>query len=207
MADTDRLFSWRQGNVLTDEAAETLGLRHSENADNTFVVVVSHDCDLTAVADKEPESEIIVGRRIDKLGGDSYGKTARRLHIEYQTEVGPVVLELRATGKQSISKPKLFATGPRQDMWLDGQGIGILQRWLAARYHRAAFPEAFENRLRAANIPGKRPFLKKIEDILADGGDHIRALLFDLDEGKNIERETPDDLYQLGINVLYDSLR
>jgi len=206
MADTDRLFSWRQGNVLTDEAAETLGLRHSENADNTFVVVVSHDCDLTAVADKEPESEIIVGRCIDKLGGDSYGKTARRLHIEYQTKAGPVVLELRATGKQSISKPKLFATGPRQDMWLDGQGIGILQRWLAARYHRAAFPEAFENRLRAANIPGKHPFLKKIEDILADGGDHIRALLFDLDEGKNIERETPDDLYQLGINVLYDSL-
>ena len=31
--------------VLTDEAAKTLGLQHSENADNTFVVVVSHDCD------------------------------------------------------------------------------------------------------------------------------------------------------------------
>lgn len=207
MADTDRLFSWRQGDVLTDEAAKTLGLQHSENADITFVVVVSHDCDLTAVADKEPESEIIVGRRIDKLGRDSYAKTARRLHIEYQTKTGPVALELMATGKQSISKTALFATEPREDMWLDGQGIGILQRWLAARYHRAAFPEAFENRLRAANIPGKHSFLKKIEDILADGGNHIRALLFDLDEGKDIERETPDDLYQLGINVLYDSLR
>ena len=45
MADTDRLFSWRQGDVLTDEAAKTLGLQHSENADNTFVVVVSRDCD------------------------------------------------------------------------------------------------------------------------------------------------------------------
>ena len=31
--------------VLTDEAAKTLGLQHSENADNTFVVVVSRDCD------------------------------------------------------------------------------------------------------------------------------------------------------------------
>lgn len=205
MAETDRQFSWRQGDVLTDEAAKTLGLQHSEDADSTFAVIVSHDCDLTAVADKEPESELIVGRRIEKLGKDSFAKTARRLHIEYQTKKGPVVLELMATGKQSISKPDLFATEPRKDMWLDGQGISILQRWLAARYHRAAFAEAFENRLRAAKIPGKHSFLKRLEDILDDGGNHIRALLFDLDENKNIERKTSDDLYQLGINVLYDS--
>lgn len=207
MADTDRKFSWRQGEVLTDETAKALNLQHPENTDGTFVVVVSHDCDLAAVADKEPESEIIVGQRIDKLGGDSYGKTARRLHIEYQTKAGPVAVELMASSKQPISKPILFATDPRRDMWLDGQGIGILQRWLACRYHRAAFPEAFEDRLRAANIPGKRTFLKKIESILTDGGDHIRALLFDLDEGKDVERKTPEDLYQLGIIVLYDSLR
>ena len=207
MADSDRQFSWRQGDVLTDEAAKAFGLRDSENADGTVVVVISHDCDLTAVAEKEPESEVIVGRRIRELGADSYGKTARRLHIEYQTTEGPVALELMATAKQSISKPALFATDPRQDMWLDGRGIGILQRWLAARYHRAAFPEAFQDRLRAAVIPGKRAFLKKIESILADGGDHIRAVLFDLDEGQDIERQAPDDVYHLGIVVLYDSLR
>ncbi|MDO3530880.1 hypothetical protein Q3O93_02980 [Ralstonia pseudosolanacearum] len=206
MTDSDRQFSWRQGDVLTDDAAKALGLQHPENPDQTLVVVVSHDCDLAAVADKEPESEVIVGRRIDKMGGDSYGKTARRLHIEYQAETGPVVLELMATAKRPISKPELFATDPRQDMGLDGQGIAILQRWLAARYHRAAFPEAFEDRLRGAKIPGKRTFLRKIEEILADGGEHIRALLFDLDEGKDVERKVSDDLYQLGINVLYNSL-
>ena len=207
MADTDRKFSWRQGDVLTEEAAIALHLRHSENADGNFVVVISHDCDLTAIADKEPMSEVIVGRRIDKLGADSYGKTARRLHIEYQTEAEPTVVELMATAKRSISKVELFSTNPRKDMWLDGPGVGILQRWLASRYHRAAFPEAFEDRLRTAKIPGNRPFVKKIEDILAHGGDHIRALLFDLDEGNDIEREAPDDTYQLGIVVLYDSHR
>ena len=45
MTATNRLFSWRQGDVPTGEAAKTLGLQQSENADNTFVVVVSHDCD------------------------------------------------------------------------------------------------------------------------------------------------------------------
>ncbi len=207
MADSDRQFSWRQGDLLTDEAAVALGLQHPENPDQTLVVVVSHDCDLAAVLDKEPKSEVIVVRRIDKLGRDSYGKTARRLHLEYQAGTGPIVVELMATAKLPISKPELFTTNPRQDMRLDGQGIAILQRWLASRYHRAAFPEAFEKRLRRAKIAGKLTFLERIEQILADAGKHIRALLFDLDEGEDVERITPDDLYQLGINVLYNSLQ
>ena len=207
MTDTHRKVSWRQGDVLTDETAKALNLQHSENPNGTLVVVISHDCDLAAAVEKEPVSEVIVGQRIKELGADSYGKTARRLHIEYQTDAGPIALELMATAKRQTSKAELFATDPRQDVWLDGRGIGILQRWLALRYHRAAFPEAFENRLRAANIAGKRTFLKKIESILSDEGNHIRALLFDLDEGKSVERETPEDLYQLGIVVLYDSLR
>ncbi len=43
--------------------------------------------------------------------------------------------------------------------------------------------------------------------ILEAGGDHIRGLLFDLDEGEDVERVTPADTYQLGIVVLYNSLR
>jgi len=205
MADSGRQFTWRQGDVLSGEAALALGYCTQEHADSTFAVVVSHDCDLTAEAEKEPKIELIVGRRIEKLGSDSYGKTARRLHIEYQTQQGPVFVELLATLKQFLPKEKLFEFAPRNDMDLNGQGIGILQRWLAARYYRAAFPEAFEDRLRAAVIPGKLTFLKKIESILDEGGDHIRGLLFDLDAGKDIERTTADDLYHLGINVLYDS--
>lgn len=207
MADSGRQFSWRQGDLLTGEAAVALGYCTQEDAGATFVVVISHDCDLTAEIEKEPLAELIVGRHIDKLGGDSYGKTARRLHIEYQTPDGPVFLELMATAKQQIEKQKLFQLSPRNDIELGGRGIGILQRWLAARYHRAAFPEAFEDRLRAAVIPGKRTFLKKIELILSAAGEHIRGLLFDLDEGKNIERKAPDDVYQLGIDVLYDSAK
>ncbi len=207
MADNDRQFSWRQGNVVTLEAAKALDLLTRECDDQQFAVVASHDCDLSASQDKEPSVEVVIGTRIDKLGGDSFGKTARRLHIEYQSEAGPVAIELLATSKRPVAKAALFSTQPRQDIWLNGQGIGILQRWLASRYHRAAFPEAFEDRLRSANLPGRRTFLKRIESILADGNDHIRALLFDLDEGEDVERYGPDDVYQLGIVVLYDSLR
>ena len=68
MADTDRKFSWRQGDALTDEAAKALNLQYPENPGATVVVVISHDCDLTAVAEKEPESEIIVGKMATTLG-------------------------------------------------------------------------------------------------------------------------------------------
>jgi hypothetical protein len=78
MTDTNRRFSWRQGDALTDEAASALNLQFLDNSGSTVAVVISHNCDLAAAADKEPKSEIIVGTRIDKLGGDSFGKTARR---------------------------------------------------------------------------------------------------------------------------------
>ncbi len=32
-------------------------------------------------------------------------------------------------------------------------------------------------------------------------------MLSDIDKGEDVERKTPDDLYRLGIVVLYDSLR
>lgn len=95
----------------------------------------------------------------------------------------------------------------RGNQQLDKQGYNILQKWLAARYRRAAFPEAFEARLRSPQMSGKETFLDRIEGILEAGGDHIRGLLFDLDEGEDVERVAPADTYQLGIVVLYNSWR
>jgi hypothetical protein len=141
------------------------------------------------------------------MGGDSFGKTARRLNIEYQSDKGPVYLELVASNKKQINKSDLFACKPRTDIQLNVKDLRILQLWLAARYSRAAFPEVFESRLRAAKTPGKSNLLEKIEKILNVGSDHIRALLFDIDKGENIERKTQNDLYCLGIVVLYASLR
>lgn len=207
MTDTNRQLSWRQGDVLTDEAASALGLIQNEGADGTFCVVISHDCDLAAVSDKEPVVELIVACRIENPGADTFGKTARRLHIEYQTSQAPIYLELLATSKKFLSKENLYKFPPRDEMWLARREIVILQRWLAARYYRAAFPESFENHLRSAVIPGKHTFLKRIERLLAEGGQHIRGLLFDLDEGNDVERTDANDLYQLGITVLYDSTK
>lgn len=208
MVDTARNLSWRQGDILSDEAVAICGLQSADgSSEPVYAVVVSHDCDLAASESKEPNAEVIMGKRVRKLGRDSFAKTARRLQIEYQSADGLVVLELSATEKIPVPKASLSTCAPRRDIALDKQGHNILQKWLAARYRRAAFPEAFETRLRSPQLSGKETFLDRIEGILEAGGDHIRGLLFDLDEGADVERVAPADTYQLGIVVLYNSLR
>jgi hypothetical protein len=202
----ERQLTWRQGNILSTDAINFFSIHLPEAEQESYVVIVSHDCDLSATVDKEPYAEFLIGQKIPKLGSDSYGKNARRLHIQYQTESEPLTLALSAVSKGLINKADLYKFEPRKDLRLDGYGIQILQQWLASRYKRAAFPEAFEERLRSVSIPGKDSFLKKIEVLLSEGGEHIRALLFDLDSGNDVERQESTDLYQLGVYVLYNSL-
>lgn len=194
--------SWRQGDTVS--ASDLGDLVQRQDLDETIVgVVVSHDCDLAAGEDKEPHIELIPARPIERLGQDSYAKTARRLHIRYETDAGAICFELRAAEKLSIPKAKLLALRPASDVWLLSEGRRILQRWLAARYDRAAFPESFESRLRQTSKNNKKTVADLIGSALDDAGEHVRALLFDLDSGEEHERVENIDVYRLGVVVLY----
>jgi hypothetical protein len=157
MAEWSRETPWRQGCVLTDETVDRFALRDVRVPEATFVVVVSHDCDLAASLDKESEIELIVGRKIDKADGNfTHAKTAR-------TE------------------------------------RSILQRWLAARYRRAAFPDAFVKRLDESGASAR------LTKILKPAGKHIHAIFFDVDDGNEVQRNEPNDTYALTIVILYTS--
>lgn len=139
---------WRQGLVLQHQAASALGLTSAEDPDSTVVVVISHDCDIANPAEREPVVEVIVGKRIASLGADSNAKTARRLHVEFQTDEGVVPVELVAVDKVAVEKRRLLSTTPRAGWALTPEGLVTLQLWLAARYRRAAFADEFERRLK-----------------------------------------------------------
>jgi hypothetical protein len=198
-----RQIVWSQGQILPPEAALAVQMIEAEEAATHFPIVISHDCDLAAAQEKEPHVEILIGRPIAKLGAASNAKIARRLELLLQSQSGPQVVELLAPEKRTLPKAKLCEYGPRQDLWLAPQDRLILQRWLAARYRRAAFPEAFETRLRTKI--DRRTLVEHIEAILNEGGEWIRCLLFELDDGDLRERQRPQDVYQLGITVLYAS--
>lgn len=192
---SSRETPWRQGMVLPGQAALALGLV-GENAADCVVVVVSHDCDL-ANLEKEPQVEVIVGTRIAALGADANAKTPRRLHIAFQTGSGMVPVELVAAHKQSISNHELRKHSPCADWTLQPEDLQILQAWLAARYRRSAFPEQFEERLRIVS--------KKVVKALAPAGKHVIAIFFDVDDGQEVVRSSPDDPYGLRIILLYSS--
>ena len=200
MAEWSRETPWRQGHVLTDDTVDKFGLRDAQDHEKTVVVVVSHDCDLAASPEKEPDIELIVGRQIEKADGNfTHAKTPRVLHVEFATPEGAKLVELGATKKTRVVKNDFADQEPRREFQLGPAGQSILQRWLGARYRRAAFPDAFEKRL---NESGASARLSKI---LKPAGKHICAIFFDVDSGEEVQRNQPEDTYGLAVVLLYPS--
>jgi hypothetical protein len=199
MSEWRRETPWRQGHVLTDETVDKFGLRDAQ-APEALVVVISHDCDLAGSPDKEPQVELIVGRQIEKANGSfTHAKNARLLHIEFTTPEGGRFVELAATKKVLVAKSDFADHEPRPEFQLDPAGQSILQRWLAARYQRAAFPDEFDKRL---NESGAGARLAKI---LKPAGKHIRAIFFDVDDGYEVQHDGSTDTYELRIILLHTS--
>lgn len=192
---------WRQGLVLQHQVALELNLISKDESEQTIAIVISHDCDIANSQIREPMVELVIGRPIDKLGTDSHGKTARRLHIEFQTESELRAFELIATEKTECAKELVLATSPRTDLSLSRGNIVTLQRWLAARYHRAAFATEFERRLKLkpAHVD------KKIAKAVAEPSEHILAVFFNVDDSTEKHQTDLNDTYQLDIILLYDS--
>jgi hypothetical protein len=194
---------WRQGQVLSNDTALALGLISPDGPGRTVVVMVSHDCDITRAVEREPDVEFIVGRRIAALGADTNAKTARRLHIAFHTDKGDVPVELIATDKVRLPKQRVLDTAPRGTWSLEPEDLVTLQQWLASRYRRAAFADEFERRLKEK--PARLD--RKIVAALKGAGPHVLAVFFDVDEGHEVARSGPDDVYQLSIALLYDSTK
>jgi len=139
---------WRQGHVLPDDGAKALGLL-SDVADTEVAIVVSNDCDLAQDPSVEPSVEVIIGRRIGAADGNfSYAKNARRLHLTFSGGSQRLIAELIARFKISIKKEQLVEYEPVKTTKLTVVEHTILQRWLASRYRRAAFPDEFDKRQR-----------------------------------------------------------
>lgn len=203
---TSRYSSWSQGNILSRDATEALGLAYTKEENELFWIVISHDCDLANSA-KETTVELIPAIKISKPDSSSgYGKNPRLLHIEYKISATESIwLALDARSKHTVNKSQLFNCQPNIDIKLNGDGYTILQHWLSSRYYRAAFPENFVSLITGAIFTSRKDTLpNRIERSLNESGNSVRAILFDLDKGELIERSS-DDIYELGIYVLYDS--
>lgn len=191
---------WRQGHVLTTEAAQALGLAHPETPDSTCVVVISHDCDLASDALQiEPDVEVIVGRHLPKGDGNYFwAKAPRTLHVDALKNDAAAVVELVATDKCLIPKQALAAFIPDAAYSFPGKSLSALRSWLGVRYNRAAFPDPFVIRLSQFKVD------KRLAKIIEPVGNLLSAVYFDVDGGKEIDHSDGSP-YELKIVLAYPS--
>jgi len=193
---------WRQGSVLVDKEAFALGLVESRKSDKR-IVVISHDCDLPH--DAELKVEVIAGTVIHKVDPMyARARNPRCLHLIFSRLTGEEVsIQLCHSDRKDVPKEK-FAKSRclDRDLILDPDEKRGLKQWLAARYGRPAFPNAFEKRLRKQIK--KKSVENHIAQILEPVSTHLVGLFFDL--GGERARELPEnEPYFLSVSVVYDA--
>ncbi len=196
---------WRQGHLLTRESATALCLVAIGDRGRR-VIVVTHDCDLAHGGDQEQFVEVIVGALVRNPDGNlSYAKNPRRLHLKFTGSGGAsVILELRHVERTKIHREKFDQYAVRDgSVTLSGEDKRTLKQWLAARYGRPAFPNAFETRLR--KCANRLTVEQRIAKILEPEAEYLVGLFFDLAEQR---REDLGDgrPYTLSISVVYDAI-
>ena len=198
--DTD----WRQGDLLTQDTAIKLTALNGAVGETHRIVVITHDCDLPN--DGEPLVEVIVTDVVAAANPQfSYAKNPRKLHPGYEIAGGQsVVVELRHAERRIVSKAE-FAKHAAKDgsASLPVDAKRALKQWLAARYGRPAFPNAFEDRLRKS-VSKKNTVERQIGKILEPEAKHLVGLFFDLGEQRSAEVPAGEP-YALSIAVVYDA--
>ena len=194
---------WRQGSLIAQADAIAAGLFDEASADLKRALVITHDCDLPN--DRELEVEVMVGDVVDKLNKQfARARNVRRLHLAFDTSSGTQqFLDLQITARQSICKSLIAAAKPDSSWILSDEEKRALKQWLAARYGRPAFPNAFETHLRK-NVGKKETVEDRLGKALEKVSAHLVGVFFDLGENRAAEL-TDGTPYDLRITVVYDA--
>ena len=149
--DADRIESanWRQGCLLPGTMVESL-VSYGELPqidERGCWVLLTQDCDLVHHdLASEPMAEVVFGKEVDKPNkGYTWSKNARELHLHDELLERSLAFQTRY--RRTISRYQLceFTTVDR----LAVANIALLTRWVSRKYFRAAFPDAFNKRVRS----------------------------------------------------------
>jgi hypothetical protein len=198
-----RETDWRQGNILLDSYAHSLGVVAQLNT-NERVIVVTHDCDLPN--QNELFVEAIKGTVVEKEEPHLVGaRHPRQLHLRLTCSDGNIVcLELSHQNLIKLPKERLVETGELdRTLTLSQEEKRTLKQWLAARYGRPAFPNSFENRIKIEH--GRRKVESQIGRIVSEESKYLVGIFFDLGEDRDNELPS-EEPYFLSVSIVYDAI-
>lgn len=199
----ERGTSWRQGHVLKHDDAVSLELLKPDET-NHKVVVITHDCDLQSNSEKNVE--LMFGPLKKGSGKMMRAKHPRIIDLCFENPESSKknAVELRHERKVILPKEAFHCEEPDPSYAISTEEKQALKQWLAAKYGRPAFPNSFEERLRAYDEGKTFIFEKEVADIIATNAEHLIGVFFDLGEERfdDLEEGVP---YELSINVVYDA--
>lgn len=188
---------WRQGDLLSPIDAVALGVVAPANRDACRVMVISHSCDIASTVEIEPYVEVLIGSVVHNHEPMAQnGHSIRQLHLGSESTLGTEWVRYGITERLEIPKADLLQYEPWIERNYTSEQRGILRRWLAQRYARSEFPDAFISWLDKESGVGRR-----FEDIGKRYSANLVGIYFDFDDDS--ERNDPEEPYALGINLVY----
>ena len=189
---------WRQGAVLLDSFVERLcqdGVFHYAGANQKYIVA-SHDCDVASRSfEVEPSVELLRGDILGiegKVGNYFWGGSPRFYQLERTIAGSKSIWEFSIQDRIWIPRRALVLSEPDRALALPADELRRLTIWLARRYRRPAFPDAFIERTRNVYKRLRNP-LKKLG--------HWLTGVFLLVVDEELPPETPYEI------VLWGSMR
>jgi hypothetical protein len=137
-------------------------------------VVISQDCDVVQAVEVEPFLEVIAAKVLEPPRPDLlHGRNPRLIDIPVVAPVGRY-LHISVHDRFRIEKHDLAAHAPSATITLDREMTSQLAKWIAKRYTRVAWPDAFNERLAAVDDKLERLFK-------SDSGKVITGIWLNLD--------------------------
>lgn len=192
--------AWRQGDLIAPDDAVALGLIESTQRNTHRVIVISHSCDIASADSVEPRVETLIGVVVQEAAATSRnGHSIRTLHLHAEASQTTEWIQYGILDRRDVPKPDLLSCEPWTEHRHPGDQRALLRRWLAQRYSRSEFPDAFINWLKESGVgDGFEKLGKRYSAALV-------GIYFDLDDDS--ERTKPNEPYSLGIVLVYDSGR
>ncbi len=166
-ADTLRAEGWKQGNLISPDSAEqiiaaTIDFYSKSTTIDTWLVVLTQDCDLVRKTDVEPYVEILAMQKLPNSPNNPMrGQSSRSLHLTLAVENTTYWFEGIIHDRFRIKKDELVSLACDKAMVFADNELRILRQWLARRYTRPAFPDHFETHLASTKGPVKSLFKSK----------------------------------------------
>lgn len=135
---------WRQGDLLAPDDAVALGVIEATQRDTHRVLVVSHSCDIASGEDTEPNVELRIGSIVEQAAAKHQnGHSIRTLDLGAEGRPETEWVQYGIAQRRELTKADLLRLAPWTERRYTGEQRALLRRWLAQRYARCEFPDAF----------------------------------------------------------------